>query len=184
MSVDQGLITAPHFHDLTVLTLGAQLRGGANVRKGAEGIEVVFGVIADIVADAIVQRDDACLRLRNASGRTVLIELAPDPDIVIREEMPSGAYRKIIAIEVKAGADSSNIHNRIGEAEKSHQKARSGGFVECWTVVNVDGIDMNLAHKESPSTNRFYRMSGILKAGSEEYGDFSDRIISLAAIPT
>ncbi len=72
------------------------------------------------------------------------------PDIIIREEMSKGTFRNIIAIEVKGGTDYSNIHNRIGEAEKSHQKARNSGFVECWTVVNVDRLDFTVAKSESP----------------------------------
>lgn len=52
----------------------------------------------------------------------MLIEFAPDPDIVIREEFSKGKYRNIITIEVKGGTDFSNIHNRVGEAEKSHQR--------------------------------------------------------------
>ena len=35
--------------DLTLLTLGPQLRGGANVTKGKVGIKTVFKVIHDIV---------------------------------------------------------------------------------------------------------------------------------------
>jgi hypothetical protein len=32
-----------------------------------------------------------------------------------------------VAVEIKGGKDYSNIHNRIGEAEKSHQKAKKEG---------------------------------------------------------
>ncbi len=123
-----------------------------------------------------------CIRIRNAAGRTVLIEFAPDPDIIIREENSQGAYNDKIAIEVKAGSDFSNIHNRIGEAEKSHQKARAAGYVECWTVVDVDKIDMAMAKQESPSTNRFYRISDILSQTGPEYEDFRNRVVSLTGI--
>lgn len=111
-----------------------------------------------------------------------MIEFAPDPDIIIREEMRPGQFRQLIAIEVKAGSDFSNIHNRIGEAEKSHQKAKAVGFVECWTVVNVDKIDIATAHRESPSTNRFYRISDMVAAEGDDYIDFRDRVISLTGI--
>ena len=90
------------------------------------------------------------IQIANAAGRRILIEFASDPDIVIHEEMRPGVYRQLIAIEVKGGRDFSNIHNRIGEAEKSHQKARAAGFVECWTVVNVDKMDVETARRESP----------------------------------
>jgi hypothetical protein len=83
----------------------------------------------------------------------VLIEFAPDPDIIIREEMSVGNFRELIAIEVKGGSDFSNIHYRIGEAKKSHQKAKAAGYVECWTVVNVGRIDMDMGNRESPTAN-------------------------------
>jgi hypothetical protein len=120
----------------------------------------------------------------------VLIEFAPDPDIIIREEMTpidpytlaAATFAEKIAIEVKAGQDFSNIHNRIGEAEKSHQKAKARGFVECWTVVNVDAVDLAMAKQESPSTNRFYRLSAIQSGTGPEYADFRDRLLVLAGI--
>jgi hypothetical protein len=175
-------INAALLDDLTLLTLGPQLRGGANVRKGVAGIRTVFNAIHDIVAGSITASTMTRMEIKNATGRTVLIEFAPDPDIIIREEMRSGIHREIIAIEVKAGSDFSNIHNRIGEAEKSHQKAKANGFVECWTVVNVDKIDIAMSKRESPSTNRFYRISDLIKASGEDFQDFRDRIISLTGI--
>jgi XcyI restriction endonuclease len=177
-----GRITRELLDDLTLLTLGPQLRGGANVKKGAAGIIKVFGAIHDIVQSAVTKVDPTRIEIQNAAGRIVFIEFAPDPDIIIREEMIAGQYRQLIAIEVKGGSDFSNIHNRIGEAEKSHQKARAAGYVECWTVVNVDRIDVAMAHKESPSTNRFYRISNIIAGQSDEYADFRNRIISLTGI--
>jgi len=176
-------ISAALLDDLTLLTLGPQLRGGANVRKGTAGIKTVFNAIEEIVRASAVKVEPTRMEIKNAAGRTVLIEFAPDPDIIIREEMRSGHFRELIAIEVKAGSDFSNIHNRIGEAEKSHQKAKLAGYVECWTVVNVDKIDMAIARKESPSTNRFYRVSDLVAAAGNDYQDFKDRVISLTGIP-
>ncbi|MCB1494559.1 MAG: XcyI family restriction endonuclease [Bauldia sp.] len=168
--------------DLTLLTLGPQLRGGANVRKGADGIVKVFDVIEEIARDAVTGVGPSRIEITNAAGRRVLIEFAPDPDIIIREEMSGGSFRDLIAIEVKGGSDFSNIHNRIGEAEKSHQKARAVGYVECWTVVNVGRMDLDMARRESPTTNRFYRMSELFRKDGSEYEDFKDRVISLTGI--
>lgn len=175
-------VSAALLDDLTLLTLGPQLRGGANVRKGSAGIRMVFNAIHEIVQAAVLSSTETRMTIRNAAGRTVLIEFAADPDIIIREEMRPGHYRQLIAIEVKAGSDFSNIHNRIGEAEKSHQKAKAAGYVECWTVVNVDKIDIAMAHRESPSTNKFYRISDMIAADGDDYIDFRDRIISLTGI--
>jgi hypothetical protein len=175
-------ISSSFLDDLTLLTLGPQLRGGANVRKGVAGIRTVFNAIHEIVVSAATAVTENKIEIKNTAGRIVLIEFAPDPDIIIREEMRPGVYREIIAIEVKAGSDFSNIHNRIGEAEKSHTKARQAGYVECWTVVNVDRIDLAMAKRESPSTNRFYKISDLLAAQGDDYQDFRDRITSLTNI--
>ena len=176
------MISSGFFDQLTLLTLGPQLRGGANVQKGTSAISQVFDVVYQIVSASVVRSNSRCIELKNNSGRTVYIQFAADPDIVIREELATDKYRNLVAIEVKGGQDYSNIHNRVGEAEKSHQKAKKDGYVECWTVVNVDRIDMNMAQKESPTTNKFYRISELLNKSRAEYRDFSLQILSIAGI--
>jgi hypothetical protein len=170
--------------DLTLLTIGPQLRGGANVEKGTAGIIDVFNIIHSIVEKSIdvSESGKSKIIITNAADRKVLIEFASDPDIVIREEIGERHYRNIVAIEVKGGRDFSNIHNRVGEAEKSHQKAKQNGYVECWTVVNVDRIDINTAKKESPTTNKFYIISQLVSRKGNEYRDFKENIISLTGI--
>jgi len=174
--------------DLTLLTVGPQLRGGANNARGAKGIVLVFEIIREIVAHAAVEVGESVIKVKSPTGRLFLIEFAPDPDIIIREEMEPNClepncYRNVLAIEVKGGTDISNIHNRIGEAEKSHNKARQRGFTECWTVVNVSRLDMEKARSESPSTNRFYSLASLSLRSGEEYDDFRRRVRSLTAIP-
>lgn len=169
--------------DLTRLTVGPQLRGGVNNQRGTEGIVLVFEIIREIVAHAAFEVRDSAIEVANATGRPCLIEFAADPDIIIREEMAHQDYRNIVAIEVKSGTDVSNIHNRIGEAEKSHRKARKRGFTECWTVVNVGRLDMTKAHSESPSTDRFYSLASLSTRTGEEYDDFRRRVMSLTSIP-
>ena len=175
-------ISVDFLDDLTLLTIGPQWRGSANVDIGTDGIDIVFGMIREIVKAGIASEGPRRLELRNAANRIVAIEIAANPDIKIQEAMTSGALRQLIAIEVKGGRDFSNIHNRVGEAEKSHQKARVAGFTECWTIVNVDRTDLEQARRESPSTNRFYRLSELLDQVSEGYKDFHDRIQALTGI--
>lgn len=170
--------------DLTLLTVGPQLRGGANVKKGAAGIVDVFKVIHDIVEHAAIESTQSKIQIINAADRKVFIEFAPDPDIVIHEQMSTEKIRNVVAIEVKGGSDFSNIHNRVGEAEKSHQKAKADGYVECWTIVNVDRINLDMAKRESPSTNRFYRISTLKSGEGDEYEDFKNRVIALTGIKT
>lgn len=176
------MINPSFFDHLTLLTLGPQLRGGANVQKGTSAISQVFDVVYQIVKNRVVVFDKHRIMLKNSSGRSVIIQFAADPDIVIREELAPDVYKNLVAIEVKGGQDYSNIHNRVGEAEKSHQKAKKDGYVECWTVVNVDRIDMSMARKESPTTNRFYRLSELLTDSSQDLRDFSLQILSAAGI--
>lgn len=168
--------------DLTLLTVGPQLRGGANNQRGMAGVVLVFEIIREIVEHAAAEVRETVMEINSATGRPFLIEFASDPDIIIREEMEPQHYRNVVAVEIKAGTDGSNIHNRIGEAEKSHQKAKKKGFTECWTIVNVDGLDMENIKTESPSTDRFYSLTSLALRSGIEYDDFRRRVMSLTAI--
>ena len=175
-------VTRDLLDDLTLLTLGPQLRGGVNVKRGTASIHAVFELVHTIVKPALSSATDKKIEVINAAGRKVLIEFSADPDIVIREVIGKKDFRNIIAIEIKGGTDYSNIHNRIGEAEKSHQKARQKGYVECWTIVNVERFDSAMASKESPSTNRFYSLAEILDWRTSEFVDFRTRLVALTGI--
>jgi hypothetical protein len=163
-------------HELTLLTLGPQLRGGVLNVLGAEAVAFVFDTIKAIAARNVTSAKEQSIEIRNAAGREVEIKFGSDPDISIREKLPSKKYRNLVAIEIKGGRDYSNIHNRLGEAEKSHQKARKQGFVECWTMINVSGLDAVLAQRESPSTDRFYDIGAVARPESEEFNDFAESL--------
>lgn len=107
---------------------------------------------------------------------------AADPDISITEDISARSAKSIVAIEIKGGTDKSNIWNRLGEAEKSHQSAKHRGFVEFWTIYNVSSLDQTKAREKSPTTTRFYSLLELQKAGSEAFEDFRDRLISLVGI--
>ncbi|MCK9751721.1 XcyI family restriction endonuclease [Pseudomonas syringae] len=168
--------------DLTLLTVGPQMRGGVNNKLGQQGIVDVFDVIEEILRPAIINATRGAIEIKNMSGRDVWVEFAADPDIVIREVMPDKSSRKILAIEVKSGTDVSNIHNRIGEAEKSHQKAKKDGYRECWTVVNVSKLDIDKAKLESPTTNIFYALKALQLRRGAVYEDFKQNIIAMVGI--
>ena len=53
--------------------------------------------------------------------------LSHDPDVCVLEQVENRTHNKV-AFEVKGGTDDSNAHNRAGEAEKSHLKAKRKGF--------------------------------------------------------
>lgn len=175
-------ITKDLLDDLTLLTLGPQLRGSSNVAKGTGAIEQVWEIIKAIVTQSITQESERVMELQNAAGRKVRITFAADPDVTIQEEMSTGEWRNVLAIEVKGGEDISNIHNRIGEAEKSHQKAKNDGYSDFWTIVNVSHVDPEVVKRESPTTRRFYGLPALLISGSSEYKDFKSRIISFTGI--
>jgi len=166
--------------DLQLLTLGPQFRGSRNTVVGQESTRQVFELIKSIVAAYARQTSDDSITVVNSSGREVTIEFSSDPDIQIIERMPTG-IRPTVAIEIKGGSDRSNIHNRIGEAEKSHQKARKSGFFEFWTILRAD-VDMEVARRESPSTSRFFFLDRIRKPGSDDYAAFRDMLVSLVGI--
>ena len=86
--------------DLTLLTIGPQLRGGINNQRGADGIVQVFELIREIIAHAAAEVRENAIKVNSATGRPFLIEFTPDPDIIIREEMAHQHYRNVVAIEV------------------------------------------------------------------------------------
>lgn len=177
-----GDLSQETIHELTLLTLGPQLRGGALNTLGDKATRRVFDLISSLLSSATIAESTRTLEVKNAAGRMVRIEFSNDPDICIREELPSGKYRNLVAIEIKGGRDYSNVHNRIGEAEKSHQKARKDGYVECWTMVGVTTLDMAIARKESPTTDRFYHIDSIIDPDSEEAIDFRENLLARVGV--
>ena len=177
-----GRLSTSSIHELTLLTLGPQLRGGKLNLLGSEATKRVFDLIKTIVASSTVSSSDREIVVRNAAGRTVLVQFASDPDICIRERLQSGAIRNLVAIEIKGGRDVSNIHNRIGEAEKSHQKASKEGFVEFWTILGVSHLDMALAKRESPTTNHFFNLDEIATVEGSQFTEFHEQLLSRVGV--
>lgn len=174
--------SAEFLDDLTLLTLGPQLRGSNNTKIGSLANQAVFDLIRSMLAPAIVKEGASHIEIRNAAKRNVLIAFSADPDISISERLTPHSIRKIIAIEIKGGGDQSNIWNRLGEAEKSHQSAKQAGFVEFWTIYNTGSLDSKKAREKSPTTNRFYCLGGLLDESSDEFDDFRARLSSLLGI--
>ena len=55
--------------DLTLLTVGPQLRGGANNERGTAGIVLVFEIIREIVAHAVAEVRESAMEVNSATGR-------------------------------------------------------------------------------------------------------------------
>lgn len=86
------------------------------------------GTVHAIVKPAIVRADTRSIVIRNAAKREVVIKFQPGSRIwLFGNAWRKGGVANVVAIEIKGGTDYSNVHNRIGEAEKSHRKARAEG---------------------------------------------------------
>ena len=168
--------------DLQLLTLGAQLRGGSLNKRGRDATKLVFERIRAAVADSAIEEESKShLLVRNASGRLVRISFSADPDIAIAEELTEG-FENRLAIEIKGGTDVSNIHNRLGEAEKSHQKAQGEGFREFWTIINAP-VGAEAARRASPTTQEFFQLEEIRGSTNAEWTRFRDQLTSRLGVP-
>jgi hypothetical protein len=175
-------ITARDVSELPLLTLGAQLYGSNNNAIGKKATLDVFVSVAEIVKEFISSQDAKKITITNASKRKVVLALSTDPDIRIQEEF-DGKLRNKVAIEIKGGADVSNAHNRAGEAEKSHQKARKQGFRDFWTLISKSGLSMDKLRQESPTTNSWFDVAQVLAREGDDWKDFRSRFAGEAGIP-
>ncbi len=169
--------------ELPLLALGSQFQGGNNNAIGKRATVDVFLAVAELVKGHVVSHDERQIAIRNASGRTVVISLATDPDIRIQEEFGEGRLRDTVAIEIKGGSDVSNAHNRAGEAEKSHQKAKKRGFRDFWTIISKAGLDIEKLKSESPTTNDWFDVAQVLARDGEDWSHFKSRFAGAAGIP-
>lgn len=173
-------LSVPLVQELQLLTVGPQFRGSMNNKYGQVATQKTFSIIKELVKEYIVASTETSIEIKNDSDRVVMIKFAPDPDIVIIEKMTK-SERGLISIEIKGGKDISNIHNRIGEAEKSHQKAKNQGYYEFMTIVSID-FDYEVLRNESPTTNHFYNLEKLGDKDSEEFLHFRDILSSLLSI--
>ncbi len=175
-------VTQRDVGELPLLTLGAQFQGGNNVNIGKQATLDGFLAVAEIVKPHIIERTNRQLVITNASARRVQITLSGDPDVRVEEEF-EGSLRKKVAIEIKGGTDVSNVHNRAGEAEKSHQKARNEGFIDFWTIILTKGVDLNKLKAESPTTNAWFDAAQVLGRQGPDWERFRSRIVEAVGIP-
>jgi hypothetical protein len=175
-------ITQQDIAELPLLILGSQIQGGKNNTIGKQATQDVFLAIAEIVKDHAIERTDKKIIIKNASGRKVVIALSSDPDVRIQEDF-DGKLQNKVAIEIKGGTDKSNAHNRAGEAEKSHQKARNDQFRDFWTIITKAGLDMTKLKAESPTTLSWFDAAQVLGRKGDDWDEFRDRIVGAVGIP-
>ncbi len=121
-------LTLDLLDDLALLTLGPQLEEN-NTRIGVIANRTIFEIIQQIVKHGTVKATASRIEILNASKRKVVIAFSTDPDISILKKWRLGNAMPL-RLKSKEGQDASNIWNRLGEAEKSHQSAKQHGFVE------------------------------------------------------
>jgi hypothetical protein len=142
---------------LPLLTLGAQADGAWRGQIGRDATAAVFQAMISIIADHTDSEPrwtQSSVTVEKSPDRNVTVALAPDPDMVIRETI-NGQSVYTAAIEIKGGTDYANLHNRAGEAEKSHRKARAQGAQNCWTIISLERADMSRLRQESPTTQEW-----------------------------
>lgn len=175
-------ITVRDISELPLLTLGAQLYGSNNNAIGRQATLDVFRSIGEIVKRFIVGKDSTRITVRNASKRKVMIILSSDPDVRIQEEF-EGELRNVLAIETKGGTDVSNAHNRAGEAEKSHRKAKRQDFRDYWTIISLAGVDQTMLQQESPTTTSWFDVAQVLARDGRDWKEFRSRFAGAVGIP-
>jgi len=177
----------PNFTDrdlqeLPLLTFGSQLQGSNNTQIGKKAMQEVFVAITEILEKYVKKKELNRLTLKNASGRTVFVTLAHDPDVSVQEQVEGRIHSKV-AIEVKGGTDISNVHNRAGEAEKSHLKAKRKGFKDFWTIISKAGLEMHKLVQESQTTTEWFDVTEQLGRSGRDWEEFRQRLAGAAGIP-
>src|SRR5205085_5607676 len=142
----------------------------------------IFVALKEIVLPSLIHETAKSLIVRNAAGRIVRIELSHDPDVQINEEVGEETHRGV-AIEIKGGSDVSNAHNRAGEAEKSHQKAKKQDFRDYWTIISLAGVDRAMLQQESPTTNSWFDVAQVLAREGKDWQEFRSRFAGAVGIP-
>lgn len=169
-------------NDMQIMTLGQQIQGGRNNKIGAAAASAVLQSIGVIVHDYTVNSSSSSISISVPSGK-FLIAVASDPDVVIKEIRGSTEYPKI-AMEIKGGEDGSNVHNRAGEAEKSHLKTKGNlKYEKCWTIISSAGHSLERLKNESPSTDEWFDVLQIIAQSGLSWNEFEDRIKKLFRIP-
>jgi len=175
-------ITDRDVRELPLLTFGAQLQGSNNTAIGKKAMADVFVAIKEIVKKHIKKEEPRKLTIENASGRTVVVALSSDPDVSVVEMVGNTEHRKV-AIEVKGGTDVSNAHNRAGEAEKSHSKAKQKGYRDFWTIISKKGLSLTKLQGESQTTTMWFDAIEVLGRNGPDWDTFKEHLAGVIGIP-
>lgn len=160
-------------HELQLMTLGVAFDGGKRNLIGQSGVTQVVAILNQIIPSSnVISASATAIVFTNSSGRKVTVAMAADPDVSVTEEIGE-TLQPVLAIEVKAGTDASNRLNRLGEAEKSHLKARQKGHTRFWTIVKVNYNKIEV-QSNSPTTQEFWHLDHLSATNHPEYTRFAN----------
>lgn len=174
-------LSARDLHELQLLTLGSNFYGSINNTIGIAATKGILEAISDIYSRNITNHSPRSLTIATSFGRTYSVVLSSDPDVAI-QETTEGRTRNLLSIEIKGGSDASNVYNRGGEAEKSHQGAKQRGFLLCWTIIRTSGIDFDKLKRGSPTTDSWFDTAQILAHKGDDWENFRSKLISLVEL--
>jgi XcyI restriction endonuclease. len=175
-------ITDQDVRELPLLTLGSQFQGGNNNTIGKAITDGVFKAIAAALDGYVIEQTAKTLEVQNDAGEVFVVTLASDPDVTIQKRTDKDT-ENLVAIEIKGGTDDSNAHNRAGEAEKSHIKAKKDkGYGDCWTLFQVRELDQDTLAGESPTTDAWFDVSEVVAQEGDAWDEFCEEIKSIMGI--
>lgn len=167
-------------NDLALLTLGPTLQGGRNNMIGQQASKDVFDAFRNILRRWVTLETDALMQIQIPGGAAYELAVGSDPDIRLDELIPvqgnAAIRRPIIAMEIKGGRDTSNAHNRAGEAEKSHIKAAERGYHNRWTIMVMQGLDWDRIRAETPSSTELFAANEITRRSGSSWDHIKQKL--------
>ncbi len=169
--------------DLTLLTLGPTLQGGRNNVIGSRASRAVFEALRSLVADWIVFDSERLVRVETPGGQKFALIEGSDPDVRLDLTSASGEEIPVIAIEIKGGEDARNAHNRAGEAEKSHLKAKIAGYRHRWTIMVMQEVNRARLQSETPSSTEIFEASEVIERSGSDWEKLRRKFVDFVNEP-
>ena len=167
--------------DLQFLTLGSYYYGSLNNTIGQTATLGVFNAMLEVVEELVTDRSKDWIDLTTPAGRHYHIQVASDPDMRI-VELVGGIEQPLVSIEIKGGTDKANAYNRGGEAEKSHQGAKSRGYTTCWTIIHMANIDVEKLKQGSPTTTIWFDTNEVVRQKGGDWLRFQQAVKEAIAV--
>lgn len=173
-------------NDLALLTLGPTLQGGRNNMIGQQASKDVLDAFRGIVRPWVTFETDALMQFQIPGGAAYELAVGSDPDVRLDElilvQGNAAIRRPIVAMEIKGGRDTSNAHNRAGEAEKSHIKAAERGYRHRWTIMVMQGLDRDRIRAETPSSTELFAADEITRRSGSSWDHIKQKLSDIMRV--